>query len=151
MTGLSTRLRRLGSDPPRLSISLLEPELSGLLGLPLLGPRQIQLDLSDIGVDLSDTTGVVVGFRNPPLLGQDLKLPAGGLFRPNQALVFTAELLSFLQCCCASCLGAASTGSNTSKTFTEPLVPGTGTPRRLTYGQTLKDRTNVTFSLSNTF
>lgn len=37
------------------------------------------------------------------------------------------------------------------KTFTEPLVPGTGSPRRLTYGQPLKDRTNVQFSLSNTF
>ncbi|RVU45657.1 DUF1302 domain-containing protein [Rubrivivax rivuli] len=38
-----------------------------------------------------------------------------------------------------------------AKTFTEPLVAGTASPRRLTYGQTLKDRTNVTFSLSNTF
>ncbi|MDH4393878.1 MAG: DUF1302 family protein [Aquabacterium sp.] len=36
-------------------------------------------------------------------------------------------------------------------TFTEPLTAGTATPRRLTYGQTLKDRTNVTFSISNTF
>jgi hypothetical protein len=38
-----------------------------------------------------------------------------------------------------------------ANTFTEPLVAGTASPRRLTYGQTLKDRTNVTFSLSNTF
>jgi hypothetical protein len=36
-------------------------------------------------------------------------------------------------------------------TFTEPLVPGTASPRRLTFGQTLKDRSNVQFSLSNTF
>ena len=38
-----------------------------------------------------------------------------------------------------------------ANTFTEPLVAGTASPRRLTYGQTLKDRSNVTFSLSNTF
>lgn len=38
-----------------------------------------------------------------------------------------------------------------AKTFTETLVPGTGSPRQLTFGQTLKDRSYVSFSLSRTF
>ncbi|MFZ2989485.1 DUF1302 family protein [Ideonella sp.] len=36
-------------------------------------------------------------------------------------------------------------------TFTETLVPGSGSPRQLTFGQTLKDRAYVAFSLSRTF
>jgi hypothetical protein len=39
----------------------------------------------------------------------------------------------------------------TAKTFTETLVPGTGSPRQLTFGQTLKDRANVSLSVSRTF
>jgi hypothetical protein len=39
----------------------------------------------------------------------------------------------------------------TAKTFTETLVPGAGTPRQLSYGQTLKDRANVSLSVSRTF
>lgn len=38
-----------------------------------------------------------------------------------------------------------------AKTFTETLVPGAGSPRQLTFGQTLKDRSYVSFSLSRTF
>ncbi|PTT86731.1 DUF1302 domain-containing protein, partial [Pelomonas sp. HMWF004] len=39
----------------------------------------------------------------------------------------------------------------TAKTFTETLVPGSGSPRQLTFGQTLKDRAYVAFSASRTF
>lgn len=38
-----------------------------------------------------------------------------------------------------------------AKTFTETLVTGAGSPRQLTFGQTLKDRAHVSFSLSRTF
>lgn len=38
-----------------------------------------------------------------------------------------------------------------AKTFTETLVPGSGAPRQLTFGQTLKDRAYVAFSASATF
>jgi hypothetical protein len=38
-----------------------------------------------------------------------------------------------------------------AKTFTETRVPGAGSPRQLTFGQTLKDRAHVSFSLSRTF
>lgn len=38
-----------------------------------------------------------------------------------------------------------------AKTFTETLVPGSGSPRQLTFGQTLKDRAYVAFSASRTF
>lgn len=37
------------------------------------------------------------------------------------------------------------------KTFTETLIPGAGSPRQLTFGQTLADRAYVAFSLSRTF
>ena len=36
-------------------------------------------------------------------------------------------------------------------TFTETLVAGSGSPRQLTYGQTLKDRAHVSMSVSRTF
>lgn len=39
----------------------------------------------------------------------------------------------------------------TAKTFTETLVAGSGAPRQLTFGQTLRDRANVSFSASRTF
>ena len=39
----------------------------------------------------------------------------------------------------------------TAKTFTETLVPGAGSPRQLTFAQTLRDRAFVAFSLSRTF
>jgi Protein of unknown function (DUF1302) len=39
----------------------------------------------------------------------------------------------------------------TAKTFTETLVPGSGNPRQLTYGQSLKDRAYVAFSVARTF
>lgn len=38
-----------------------------------------------------------------------------------------------------------------AKTFTETLVTGAGSPRQLTFGQTLKDRAYVTLSVSRTF
>jgi hypothetical protein len=38
-----------------------------------------------------------------------------------------------------------------AKTFTETLVPGAGSPRQLTFGQTLADRAFLAFSLSRTF
>jgi hypothetical protein len=38
-----------------------------------------------------------------------------------------------------------------AKTFTETLVAGAGTPRQLSFGQSLKDRSYVSFSLSRTF
>ena len=38
-----------------------------------------------------------------------------------------------------------------AKTFTETLVAGAGSPRQLTFGQSLKDRAPVSFSLSRTF
>lgn len=38
-----------------------------------------------------------------------------------------------------------------AKTFTETLVPGQGSPRQLTFGQTLRDRSYVAFSASRTF
>jgi hypothetical protein len=38
-----------------------------------------------------------------------------------------------------------------AKTFTETLVQGSGSPRQLTFGQTLKDRAYVAFSASATF
>ena len=38
-----------------------------------------------------------------------------------------------------------------AKTFTETLVTGSGSPRQLTFGQTLKDRANLAFSVSRTF
>ncbi|MEO6279128.1 DUF1302 domain-containing protein [Roseateles sp.] len=38
-----------------------------------------------------------------------------------------------------------------AKTFTEILVPGSGSPRQLTFGQTLRDRAYVAFSASRTF
>jgi hypothetical protein len=38
-----------------------------------------------------------------------------------------------------------------AKTFTETLVPGSGSPRQLTFGQSLKDRAHVAFSVSRTF
>lgn len=38
-----------------------------------------------------------------------------------------------------------------AKTFTETLVAGSGSPRQLTFGQTLKDRANLAFSVSRTF
>lgn len=38
-----------------------------------------------------------------------------------------------------------------AKTFTETLVPGSGSPRQLTFGQTLKDRAYLAFSASRTF
>ncbi|MBI5716942.1 MAG: DUF1302 domain-containing protein [Burkholderiales bacterium] len=38
-----------------------------------------------------------------------------------------------------------------AKTFTETLVPGAGSPRQLTFGQSLRDRAYVAFSLSRTF
>jgi hypothetical protein len=37
------------------------------------------------------------------------------------------------------------------KTFTETTVAGAGTPRQLTFGQSLKDRAYVAFSVSRTF
>ncbi len=39
----------------------------------------------------------------------------------------------------------------TAKTFTETLVPGAGSPRQLTFAQTLRDRAFVAFSLARTF
>ncbi|MES2948547.1 MAG: DUF1302 family protein [Pseudomonadota bacterium] len=39
----------------------------------------------------------------------------------------------------------------TAKTFTETLVAGSGSPRQLTYGQSLKDRANLSFTVSRTF
>jgi hypothetical protein len=38
-----------------------------------------------------------------------------------------------------------------ARTFTETLVPGAGNPRQLSYGQSLKDRSHLAFSLSTTF
>lgn len=38
-----------------------------------------------------------------------------------------------------------------AKTFTETLIPGSGAPRQLTFGQTLRDRANIAFSASRTF
>lgn len=38
-----------------------------------------------------------------------------------------------------------------AKTLTETLVPGAGSPRQLTFGQSLKDRGYVSFSMSRTF
>jgi len=38
-----------------------------------------------------------------------------------------------------------------AKTFTETLVAGTGSPRQLTFAQTLKDRANLSFTVSRTF
>lgn len=38
-----------------------------------------------------------------------------------------------------------------AKTFTETLVAGTGSPRQLTFGQSLKDRANLSFTVSRTF
>lgn len=37
------------------------------------------------------------------------------------------------------------------KTFTETLVAGSGSPRQLTFGQSLKDRAHLSFSVSRTF
>ncbi|WP_457354740.1 DUF1302 domain-containing protein [Roseateles sp. P5_D6] len=39
----------------------------------------------------------------------------------------------------------------TAKTFTETLVAGSGSPRQLTFGQSLRDRANVSFTVSRTF
>lgn len=39
----------------------------------------------------------------------------------------------------------------TAKTFTETLVAGSGSPRQLSFGQSLKDRAYVAFSVSRTF
>ena len=39
----------------------------------------------------------------------------------------------------------------TAKTFTETLVPGSGSPRQLTFGQTLKDRAYIAASVARTF
>ena len=39
----------------------------------------------------------------------------------------------------------------TAKTFTETLIPGAGSPRQLTFAQTLADRAFLAFSLSRTF
>ena len=38
-----------------------------------------------------------------------------------------------------------------AKTFTETLVPGSGAPRQLTFDQSLRDRANVSFTVSRTF
>jgi hypothetical protein len=38
-----------------------------------------------------------------------------------------------------------------AKTFTETLVAGNGSPRQLTFGQTLADRANISFTVSRTF
>ncbi|MGM9486677.1 DUF1302 domain-containing protein [Ideonella sp. YS5] len=38
-----------------------------------------------------------------------------------------------------------------AKTFTETLVPGSGSPRQLTFGQSLRDRAYVAFNLARTF
>jgi len=38
-----------------------------------------------------------------------------------------------------------------AKTFTETLVAGSGSPRQLTFGQSLKDRAHLSFSVSRTF
>jgi hypothetical protein len=38
-----------------------------------------------------------------------------------------------------------------AKTFTETLIPGSGSPRQLTFGQTLADRANISFTVSRTF
>ena len=38
-----------------------------------------------------------------------------------------------------------------AKTFTETLVPGAGSPRQLTFGQTLRDRAYLALSISRTF
>lgn len=38
-----------------------------------------------------------------------------------------------------------------AKTFTETLVAGSGSPRQLTFGQTLRDRANLSFTVSRTF
>jgi hypothetical protein len=37
------------------------------------------------------------------------------------------------------------------KTFTENFTPGTGSPRQLTFAQSLRDRAHLTFSVSRTF
>lgn len=39
----------------------------------------------------------------------------------------------------------------TAKTFTETLVAGSGSPRQLSFGQSLRDRANVSFTVSRTF
>jgi hypothetical protein len=39
----------------------------------------------------------------------------------------------------------------TAKTFTETLVAGSGSPRQLTFGQSLRDRANLSFTVSRTF
>jgi hypothetical protein len=39
----------------------------------------------------------------------------------------------------------------TAKTFTETLVPGSGSPRQLTFGQSLRDRAYVAASVARTF
>jgi hypothetical protein len=39
----------------------------------------------------------------------------------------------------------------TAKTFTETVVAGKGSPRQLTFGQTLADRANLSFTVSRTF
>ncbi len=38
-----------------------------------------------------------------------------------------------------------------AKTFTENFTPGTGSPRQLTFGQSLRDRAYLSFSISRTF
>lgn len=38
-----------------------------------------------------------------------------------------------------------------AKTFTQTLVAGSGSPRQLSFGQSLKDRANLAFSVSRTF
>jgi hypothetical protein len=38
-----------------------------------------------------------------------------------------------------------------AKTFTETMVAGNGSPRQLTFGQTLADRANISFTVSRTF
>jgi hypothetical protein len=38
-----------------------------------------------------------------------------------------------------------------AKTFTEPLTAGTASPRQLSFGQSLKDRAHISFTVSRTF
>ncbi|HEY8905939.1 MAG TPA: DUF1302 domain-containing protein [Rhodoferax sp.] len=38
-----------------------------------------------------------------------------------------------------------------AKTFTQPITPGTASPRQLSFGQTLADRANISFTVSRTF
>jgi hypothetical protein len=95
------------------------------------------LDISvpiGLGYNFGGRSSAVANFAGGVSNGGDFSIGLKGKYQSawNFALSYTGYLGS-------------------AKTFTQTLVPGAGSPRQLTFGQSLKDRSFLSFTVSRTF